>query len=273
MAHAGHPGMVRMKRKLRETYWWPGLDTQVETIVRTCTGCQLSGKSQPPDPVPPITVPKPTLPWKRLGLDISGPFATAPHREQFVVSVIDYHSGYPEVLLTTGICSSAIVRWLKELFACHGCPDEVVMDNGPQFTSSEFQQFLTEYGVHGLMTTVYNPRENGLVECWNKTLKFGVQAFVASGKQWDDGMIELLAQHRHMPSSPQGPSLAQLLFGRQTHMAFEVRPPDAPTGQVLVTLQEREERGHKCSSTLPKPVSADTQEAEEGHWSRLRPLF
>ncbi len=128
-----------------------------------------------------------TLKW--LGLDISGPFATAPHKEQFMVSIVDYHSGYPEVLLTMDICSSAIIRWLKELFSRHGCPDKIVMDNGPQFASSEFQQFLTEHGVHALMTTIYNPRENGLVECWNKTLKFSIQAFTSSGKQWDNGIL------------------------------------------------------------------------------------
>ncbi len=29
MAHAGHPDMVRMKQKLCDSYWWPGLDTLV----------------------------------------------------------------------------------------------------------------------------------------------------------------------------------------------------------------------------------------------------
>ncbi len=223
MVHMGHPGMVWMKWKLRESYWWPG--TQVEMIVQMCTGCQLSGKSQPPDPVSPISVPKPTIPWKWLGLDISVPFATAPHKEHFVVSIIDYHSGYPKVLLTTDIHSSAIIHWLKELLACHGCPDKVVMDNGPQFASSEFQQFLTKHGVHALMTAVYNPRENGLVVHSNKMLKFGVQAFTSTGKPWEDGILELLAQHRHIPSIPQGPSPAQLLFGRKMCTAFEVHPP------------------------------------------------
>ncbi len=85
----------------------------------------MSGKSHPPDSVPPISIPKPTVPWKCLGLDISGPFATVPQNKQFIVSIVDYHSSYPEVLLSMDI------HWLKELFAHHGCPDEVVMDNGP----------------------------------------------------------------------------------------------------------------------------------------------
>ncbi len=118
---------------------------------------------------------------------------------------------------------------------------------------SEFQQFLTEYGVGVLMTTVYNPRENGLVERWNKMLKFGVQAFTSAGKPWDDGILELLAQHRHMLSTPQGPSPAELLFGQKMRMVFEVRSPDP--GHVLWTLQERGEIGDSFSSLLTKPVS------------------
>ncbi len=149
------------------------------------------------------------------------------------------------------------------------------MDNGPQFTSSEFQQFLTEYGVCALMTMVYNPQQNGLVERWNKTLKFGVQAFVFAGKLWDNGILELLAQHRHMPSMPQGPSPAELLFGRKTCMAFEVRPPD--TGNVLSTLRERGEMGQSFGLSLIKPISNpkinDSLGEDENRWSRLRLLF
>ncbi len=139
--------------------------------------------------------------------------------------------------------------------------NEVVMDNGPQFASSEFQQFLTEHGVHALMTTVYNPRENGLVEHWNKMLKFSAQAFTSTGKPWENGILELLAQHGHMLLTPQGPSPAQLLFGQKTCMAFEVHPMD--TEHILLTLCEMGETGNKCSSMLPKPVLNDIQEADE----------
>ncbi len=117
MAHIGHPGMVMMKRRLRETYWWPGLDGQVEHLVKCCEGCQMSSKSQPLDPIPKTVIPKPDRPWSWVGIDISGPFHTAPQKEQFVVSVVDYFSGFPEVLLTTDIHSVTIVNWLRTLVA------------------------------------------------------------------------------------------------------------------------------------------------------------
>ncbi len=64
-----------------------------------------------------------------------GPFSTAQHREQFVVSVVDHYSRFPEVLLTTDIRSAKIVSWLHTLFMRYGFPDELVHDNGPQFVS------------------------------------------------------------------------------------------------------------------------------------------
>ncbi len=56
------------------------------------------------------------------------------------------------------------------------------------------------------MASVFNPQENGLVKQWNKMLKFGIQAFSSLDRPWEGGIAELLSQHHHMPSSPQGPS-------------------------------------------------------------------
>ncbi len=63
----------------------------------------MSGKSQPLDLIPPISIPNPDVPWKCQELDLAGPYSTAPHRQQFITSVVDYHSGFPEVLLMTDI--------------------------------------------------------------------------------------------------------------------------------------------------------------------------
>ncbi len=136
MAHTGHPGMVRMKRQLRQTYWWPLLDSQVEQVVKCCEGCQKSAKSQLPDPIPKLCIQKPDYAWSRIGIDIVGPFST--------VSVVDRFLAFPEVLLTADIRSSKIVSWLHALFTCYGYPDESVRNNGPQFVSQEFQVFLEE---------------------------------------------------------------------------------------------------------------------------------
>jgi transposase InsO family protein len=50
---------------------------------------------------------------------------------------------------------------MKEIFACHGIPNNVVSDNGPQFVSEEFAQFAS---IYGFSHTTSSPQGNGLVE-------------------------------------------------------------------------------------------------------------
>ena len=53
MAHEGHLGIVKVKQRCREVVWWPGIDGDVEAMVRDCTACLVSGKTGPL-PAPPL---------------------------------------------------------------------------------------------------------------------------------------------------------------------------------------------------------------------------
>ncbi|GFO26929.1 Gag-Pol protein [Plakobranchus ocellatus] len=43
-AHEDHPCIVRMKRKLHQSYWWPGQDKDIDNFVKYCADCQLNDK-------------------------------------------------------------------------------------------------------------------------------------------------------------------------------------------------------------------------------------
>ena len=38
--HQSHPGIVLMKAVVRSYVWWPGLDGELETLVKSCNKCQ-----------------------------------------------------------------------------------------------------------------------------------------------------------------------------------------------------------------------------------------
>ena len=44
--HVGHPGMSWMKDLARIYVWWPGIDSDIEDLVRCCENCQAV-KSMP----------------------------------------------------------------------------------------------------------------------------------------------------------------------------------------------------------------------------------
>ena len=45
--HSEHPGKTRMKAIARSFVWWPNLDANIESLVKSCVPCQ-SVKSAPP---------------------------------------------------------------------------------------------------------------------------------------------------------------------------------------------------------------------------------
>ena len=62
-----------MKRKIRDKFWWPGIDREVEHFVRECVACAISDKSLVTVPSPVEAVSVPDKSWIKLDMDIIGP--------------------------------------------------------------------------------------------------------------------------------------------------------------------------------------------------------
>ena len=45
MAHEGNLGIVKVKQRCRDTAWWKNIDRDIESLVKDCTACLMSGKS------------------------------------------------------------------------------------------------------------------------------------------------------------------------------------------------------------------------------------
>ena len=53
---------------------------------------------------------------------------------------------------------------LRLIFAQHGLPEEGVSDNGPQFISNEFFEFMSKNGVKHTLVPPYHSQSNGAAE-------------------------------------------------------------------------------------------------------------
>ncbi len=80
--------------------------------------------------------------------------------------------------------------------------------------SSEFSAFLRSHGIAHTHSAVYNPMENGLVEVFNRVLKFGVQCFCHDGVSWEEGIQELLKTYCATPTRPGSKSPTAMFFGQ-----------------------------------------------------------
>lgn len=60
--------------------------------------------------------------------------------------VIDYFSRYIEVAHLHVASAETFISALKNIYSRHGVPMVLMPDNGPQFASSLFKDFASEYG-------------------------------------------------------------------------------------------------------------------------------
>ena len=225
--HTGHPGVVRMKALARSFVWWPGIDQHIERLCCDCDGCQANASAPPKAPLHPWEWP--SQPWQRLHIDFAGPF----HGTMWLI-VVDAHSKWPEVIPMTTVTTTTTVTKLRSLFAQHGLPEVLVSDNGPQFTSEEFQQFVAANEIRHVRSTPYHPATNGLAERFVQTFKRAMKSNQTMSDQ--DFLPKFLLSYRTTPHTTTNVTPSSLLMGRQLRIRLSLLKPN-----VSATVQDKQE--------------------------------
>uniref|UniRef100_A0A3Q0S8B4 Integrase catalytic domain-containing protein n=1 Tax=Amphilophus citrinellus TaxID=61819 RepID=A0A3Q0S8B4_AMPCI len=73
--------------------------------------------------------------------------------------------------LTLALTIQTIIHRLKATFARFGIPDEMVSDNGPQFSNAEFKELAQEMDIKHLTSSPHHPQGNGHAERAVQTAK------------------------------------------------------------------------------------------------------
>ena len=90
--------------------------------------------------------------------------------------MVDAHSKWPEVFEMSQSTTVKTISVLRHLFAAYGLREQIVSDNGPQFTSDEFKDFTTANGIKHIHCAPYHPASNGAAERFVRTFKEAMKA-------------------------------------------------------------------------------------------------
>uniref|UniRef100_A0A3Q0SBR5 Integrase catalytic domain-containing protein n=1 Tax=Amphilophus citrinellus TaxID=61819 RepID=A0A3Q0SBR5_AMPCI len=102
--------------------------------------------------------------------------------------------------------STQIIHQLKATFARFGIPDEMVRDNGPQFSCAEFKELAQQMDIKHLTSSPHHPQGNGHAERAVQTAKRILKQ--------EDPLLALMC-YRSTPCATTGVSPAELLMGRK----------------------------------------------------------
>lgn len=232
--HVGHMGTDKTVRRARDIMFWPGMTKEITDHVLACTICARHRPSNAKEPLQPHEVP--LRPWQNLSCDL---FTW--DGQEFLV-LVDAYSRYFEIDLLQNTKSTTVIRKLKVHFSRFGIPEKIKTDNGPQFTSQEFQSFVKQMSVKHETSSPLHPSSNGLSEVYVKIAKRILQKAKEEGR---DPYLPLL-EYRNTTLKC-GYSPAQLLMGRRLRSIIpctnkQLQPKIVNTKHARTRMQELQAR-------------------------------
>ena len=270
LAHEAHQEMTRTKQRLRDIYWWPFMDTQVENLIKNCSVCNFNDKSVKHEYAPLKPVPYPDNPWDKISMDVIGPFERGPHDCKFAITVMDYYSKWPEICFTSNVTTIKIIGFLKQLFSREGFPQEIVTDHGSQFVSHEFENFLSERGIKHVFSSIYYPPANGAVERFNSVAKNVIQNAINTGKSWHETMVQFLGVYRATAHATTGVPPSVLLHGRHMRTKLNIMHYDLPKVKTDNVKDQVKLKQNKYKSYKDQKKNVKVTKLSVGDWVKVK---
>ena len=121
--------------------------------------------------------------------------------------------------------SAKTITVLCHLFAAYGLPEQLVSDNGPQFTSDEFKEFLSANGVKHIRCAPYHPASNGAAEQFVRTFKEAMKASRHDGLSSQHRLQNFLLTYHTSPHTTTNVAPCSLFLGRNVRTRFDLLQP------------------------------------------------
>ena len=112
--HEGHFGVDRTKLRARDSVYWPSINKEIETLIRTCETCQENSKRNAKDPM--LAREIPLNPWTLIETDL---FSLNDHT---FLLVVDVTSRFPVVRILNRKTSRLVINALKGIYCDFGLP-------------------------------------------------------------------------------------------------------------------------------------------------------
>ena len=255
----GHQGRDRTLSLVRQRFYWPGLESDVEEKVKNCIRC-IKRK----------TVPKPSAelvnivssqPMELVCIDFLSLERSKGGFENILV-ITDHFTRYAQAFPTRNQLAKTTAKILFENFIVHyGFPARIHSDQGRNFESGVIKELCSLAGVAKSRTTPYHPMGNGMVERFNQTLLKMLGTLEENQKEdWKSYVAPLVHSYNATRHDSTGYSPFFLMFGRHPRLAvdayFGIRKPDEP-------ISSKEHYATKLKKRLRYAYKVAASEAEK----------
>jgi transposase InsO family protein len=140
---------------------------------------------------------------------------------------MDKFTKWVEAKPIASITAVEVVAFVKEIMYIFGVPNNIITDNGTQFTMREFKDFCADLGIKVNHASISHPQSNGQVERSNGMILQGLKAIIFDGLKpyvgrWVKELPSVLRALRTTPSRATGHTPFSLVYGSEAMLPTEV---------------------------------------------------
>jgi transposase InsO family protein len=141
---------------------------------------------------------------------------------------VDKFSKWIEAVPVTNQEATTAVKFFESIVYRYGVPNNIITDNGTNFTWGEFQEFAKKLGIKIKYASVAHPKSNGQVEKANGLVCAGLKnrllrPLKRAAGAWVEELPSVLWSLRTTPNSSTGYTPFFLVFGAEAVLPTDVR--------------------------------------------------
>ena len=210
MSHLGRDKLLHL---LRQHVWGLDLYSVVADVCTSCRQCQMN-KCHRQERQPPTRKIVTSEPFELVAMDLVQ-FNQTPSGYMGCCVLVDHYSKWVSVIPIRNKRAESIIKAFESgiLPNLLQIPKKVLTDNGPEFTSSDFENMLERYNISHVFSTPYKASSNGAVERVNRTLGELLRS-MSQDSGWDSQLTRAVLTynntlHRELGMSPSAFLLAK----------------------------------------------------------------
>ncbi|WVZ26804.1 hypothetical protein V8G54_000096 (mitochondrion) [Vigna mungo] len=161
-----HPGMTKMYKDLKESFWWSGMKKDVAEFVASCLVCQKAKieHQRPGGMLQQLDIPHSK--WDSISMDFVTHLPRSSRGHDSIWVIVDRLTKSAHFLSINQKMSMEKLAelYIREIVRLHGVPESIVSDRDPRFTSGFWQKLQDALGSRLRMSSAYHPQTDGQTE-------------------------------------------------------------------------------------------------------------